>query len=393
MFSFTNVSTHMNSILTRWKPIFWPALCGLLLALLLISLLSQSNKTNLPDTKTEQNTQSEMDWQNNLSTRSFSKAVQLSAPAVVNIYTRKTVVRHSHPLFDDPIARQLFGLKEIPKEKVLTGLGSGVILKPEGYVVTNNHVIQGADEILVELTDKRQSKAQVIGVDAETDLAVLKINLERLPYIENINSEPDVGDIALAIGNPLGIGQTVTMGIVSATGRNNLGLNTYENFIQTDAAINRGNSGGALIDSEGRLLGINSIIFSKSGGSDGISFAIPAPLAQAVMNDIIENGRVIRGWLGASFQKLTPELANYLNVQVNHGVVILNVLKNGPAHTAQILPGDLVVKIDGVEILDEQDALAAIARVKPGDNSELSIIRKGKEINFSVMVGERPANQ
>lgn len=360
--------------------------------MLVISLFNPSREKILPLTETQQNTQSDSDWQNNLSTRSFSNAVQSSAPAVVNIYTRKTVVRHSHPLFNDPIARQLFGLTEIPKEKVLSGLGSGVILKPEGFILTNNHVIQGADEILVELTDKRQSKAQVIGVDAETDLAVLKINLEKLPYIENINTTPVVGDIALAIGNPLGIGQTVTMGIISATGRSNLGLNTYENFIQTDAAINRGNSGGALVDSEGRLLGINSIIFSKSGGSDGISFAIPSPLALSVMNDIIENGRVIRGWLGASFQKLTPELANYLNVQVNHGVVILNVLKNGPAQLAQLLPGDLVVEIDGVKILDEQDALAAIAQVKPGNNSELRIIRKGQEITLSVSVGERPAN-
>jgi serine protease DegS len=382
----------VNHATSTLKRSFWPILSGLLAAVLVIILLGRNfDESDRSSNKlSQENTQSTASWQKKLHPQSFSQAVERSAPAVTNIYTRKTVVRHSHPLFNDPLARKFFGLKQIPKEEVQRGLGSGVIMKPEGYILTNHHVIQGADEILVELKDKRRSKAQLIGVDEETDLAVLKINLEHLPYMEESNEAVAVGDIALAIGNPLGIGQTVTMGIVSATGRSNLGLNTYENFIQTDASINKGNSGGALVDSQGKLIGINSVIFSKSGGSDGIGFAIPAALAQEVMENIIKNGRVIRGWLGATFQKLSPELANYLGTQLNHGVVIIRILKEGPAHRAGVMPGDLITKIDGAKIVSEQDALAAIAKVKPGQSSELSIIRKGKEMTLKATVGERP---
>lgn len=374
----------IQHIQQKLKPFFWPVTSGVLAALLLILLLKDTllQKPELT-IRTEQS--------ENLNNVSFSHAVKNSAPAVINIYTRSTVLRHSHPLFDNPLARQFFGLDEMPEEKVLNGLGSGVIMNPDGYILTNQHVIAGADEILVELYDKRESRAQVIGIDPDTDLAVLKINLQNLPYMQAINTDIHVGDIALAIGNPLGIGQTVTMGIVSATGRNNLGLSTYENFIQTDAAINKGNSGGALVDSQGKLIGINSVIFSKSGGSDGIGFAIPAKLAQQVLNDIIKHGRVIRGWLGANFQKLSPELANYLNTQMNHGVVIIRILKNGPAHRAGVMPGDLITAIDGQVIYDEQDALAAIAKVKPGKESQLTIQRKGESLELSVSVGERPA--
>jgi len=372
----------------KFWPLFWPSLSGLLAALLLILVLKPS-LNHLGETETKSPLHNS-GLTTSLTPHSFSSAVELSAPAVVNIYTRKTVIRHSHPLLNDPFARNFFGLSNTPRESIQSGLGSGVIMNAEGYILTNKHVIHGADEILVELRDKRQSRAQVIGSDSETDLAVLKISLEKIPYIKNISSDIAVGDIALAIGNPLGIGQTVTMGIISATGRSNLGLNTYENFIQTDAAINRGNSGGALIDSQGNLIGINSIIFSKSGGSDGIGLAIPAPLAEEVLQSIIQNGRVIRGWLGADFQKLSPELANYLKTQENNGVVIISILKNSPAEKAGIMVGDLILSIDGEVIINEQDALIAIASVKPNELSSLRIIRQGQEITLNVKVGERP---
>lgn len=375
-----------KNISKKYTQLFWPILCGVLSALLLILLLKPSLQSF-----TKANEPTPTNSQLPLTPHSFAYAVEMSAPAVVNIYTRKTIIRHSHPLFNDPIARNFFGLSNIPKESVQTGLGSGVIMTDEGYILTNNHVIQGADEILIELKDKRQTRAQVIGSDPDTDLAVLKISLEKIPFMKNISSDIAVGDIALAIGNPLGIGQTVTMGIVSATGRSNLGLNTYENFIQTDAAINRGNSGGALIDTHGNLIGINSIIFSKTGGSDGIGLAIPAALAQQVLESIVQHGRVIRGWLGANFQKLSPELANYLKTQENNGVVIVSILKDSPADKAGIMIGDLILSIDGQLIINEQDALAAIAKVKPETFSSLNIIRQGKNIDLNVKVGERPA--
>ncbi len=359
----------------------WPILCGLLASVLLILFLNRQ----LGDSKTNDISSAET-----LNAGSFKNAVARSAPAVVNIYTRQTVLHLSHPLMKNPKAQALFGTQNRTQESIQSGLGSGVIMNKEGYILTNYHVVKDADEILVELSNKRSTRAKVIGADIETDLAVLKISLENIPYIEELANDVSVGDIALAIGNPLGIGQTVTMGIVSATGRSNLGLSTYESFIQTDASINRGNSGGALIDSQGRLMGINSVIFSKSGGSDGIGLAIPAPLAKQVLDSIIEHGRVIRGWLGADFQKLNIELANYLQTEENHGVVIVNLLKNGPAQNGGIEVGDLIIEIDGRKIVQENDALAAIAEVKPGEQSTLKIIRNRKPITLSVNVGERP---
>ncbi len=377
--------------------LFWPVLTGILAGLLLIVILTP-NLVVLSNTIVNRSLFSEHLQKNTapknieqLNNISFADAVNRSAPAVVNIYTRKTVIQHSHPLFNDPIARKLFGLTESPQEKVLTGLGSGVIMNSEGYILTNQHVIAGADEVLVELTDKRQSRAEIVGSDLETDLAVLKINLEYLPSISTQKTDIAVGDIALAIGNPLGIGQTVTMGIISAIGRSNLGLSTYENFIQTDAAINRGNSGGALVNVHGELIGINSAIFSKTSGVDGISFAIPVSLAVEVMQSIISNGKVVRGWLGANFQQLTPELANYLATQKNHGVVITRLLKDGPAHQAGVMIGDLVLEINNEAIQTEQDALTSIARIQPGNNAELLLIRKNQEITLNVTLGERPS--
>ncbi|MFC6669476.1 trypsin-like peptidase domain-containing protein [Marinobacterium aestuariivivens] len=239
---------------------------------------------------------------------SYSAAVELAAPAVVNIYTRTLVKQQLNPLFNDPFFRRFFDLGTPPqRERIESSLGSGVILSKQGYIVTNNHVIAGADSVLVALRDGRESQAEVIGTDPETDLAVLKINLPDLPSIALASSDSlRVGDVVLAIGNPFGVGQTVTMGIISATGRNSLGLNTYEDFIQTDAAINPGNSGGALIDAYGNLIGINSAIFSRSGGSQGIGFAIPSNLARQILQDLVENERVIRGWIGVEIQELTP---------------------------------------------------------------------------------------
>jgi serine protease DegS len=373
---------YMNTLLQALSRYFWPTCSGLLAAIIVILILENH--------KASENLNEKSFSFNPVNPGSFSQAVDKAAPAVVNIYTSKTVIQHTHPLFNDPFARRFFGLQSSPSERVQTGLGSGVIMNRDGYILTNHHVIQGADEILVELNDKRQSRAQVIGIDAETDLAVLKITLEKIPFMEAISTQYQVGDIALAIGNPLGIGQTVTMGIISATGRNNLGLNTYENFIQTDAAINRGNSGGALIDTSGHLVGINSVIFSKSGGSDGIGFAIPAQLAAEVLQNIINDGRVIRGWLGATFQKLTPELANYLKTQQNTGVVITRVLPDGPASEANIMVGDLIIEIDGQEITNDNDALSAIAKTRPGSSTNLTIIRKSEVIKLTAIVAERP---
>src|SRR5690625_3325806 len=270
---------------------------------------------------------------------SYSAAVELSSPAVVNIYSSRVFAREQHPLMSDPFFRQFFG-DELPQHRrLLSSLGSGVIVSEDGYVLTNHHVIDGADEIRVALRDGRETLAEVIGTDPESDLAVLRIALETLPVITLADSEQvAVGDIVMAIGNPFGVGQTVTMGIISATGRSHLGLSAYEDFIQTDAAINPGNSGGALIDAEGALVGINTAIFSRSGGSQGVGFAIPTLLANAILEDLITQGRVIRGWLGIEAQELTPELAASFGLQVPRGLVLSGALPRGPAHRAGLQP-------------------------------------------------------
>jgi len=369
--------------LTKLKAAFWPICCGILGALLIIVILPSI--VNTQNYNASNKVQIDEPY-------SYANAVAISAPAVVNIFTRQTIVQYNNSPFYPSKNSATRPLQTFPQAQKYTtsGLGSGVIMNREGFILTNYHVIKDADEILVQLQDKRRSRAEIIGLDPETDLAVLKITLEDLPTIKEISNNATVGDIAMAIGNPLGIGQTVTMGIISATGRSNLGLNTYENFIQTDAAINRGNSGGALIDAKGRLIGINSVIFSKSGGSDGIGLTIPASLALQVLEDIIENGRVIRGWLGADFQKLTVELANYLNTDKNHGVVIVKVLNNGPAFQGNLQVGDLVLKINDTTIIQENDALAAIAKIKPGENARLTIIRQKQKMTLDIKVGERP---
>ena len=326
---------------------------------------------------------------------SYADAVTMAAPAVVNINTSKVVTIAPHPFFNDSVFRQFFGrnLDQLikPKKQLQNSLGSGVIMSISGLVLTNHHVISGADAIQVSLKDGRTAVAKVVGSDPETDVAVLKISMENLPAITLGQSDIlRVGDIVLAIGNPFGVGQTVTMGIVSATGRNKLGINTFENFIQTDAAINPGNSGGALIDSQGRLIGINTAIFSKSGGSQGIGFAIPIKLAQKVLEEIVEYGRPRRGWLGIEGDPVTPALAKDLGMKDTQGIVVVGVLRNGPAHKAGIEPGDVILEINGVLINDSHTALVTISDQKPGTKFEIVLHRNGKKIKVGVIAVERP---
>ncbi|NWN82843.1 MAG: Do family serine endopeptidase [Halomonas sp.] len=323
---------------------------------------------------------------------SYAAAVERAAPAVVNIYSSRVVDSDQHPLMSDPFFRQFFGDDMPARQRMLSSLGSGVIVSDEGYVLTNHHVISGADQIQVALRDGRETLAKVIGTDPESDLAVLRIELDELPVIELADStQVAIGDVALAIGNPFGVGQTVTMGIISATGRSHLGLNAYEDFIQTDAAINPGNSGGALISPEGAMVGINTAIFSRSGGSQGIGFAIPANLARNILEELVTQGRVIRGWLGVEAQELNPELAASFGLQALRGVIIAGVVPGGPADQAGLRPGDVLLSIDGRQILDARETMSDIAAVEPGDSLPLTVVRGGKELELVVEVGERPS--
>ena len=326
---------------------------------------------------------------------SYADAVEQAAPAVVNVYTTKVITRKRHPLLDDPLFRHFFGDQvDVPRKQTQTSLGSGVIVSPQGYVLTNNHVIAGADEIQVLLQDGRSTRAQVAGVDKDTDLAVLRIELKDLPAIAISAAEHvRVGDVALAIGNPFGVGQTVTLGIISATGRTHLGINRYEDFIQTDAAINPGNSGGALINAWGELIGINTAIYSQSGGSQGIGFAIPSHLAANVMTQIIESGHVERGWLGIEAQDLTPQLAESFGLDNTHGMLIAGVLRGGPADQAGIQPGDVVDRVDGRTVDDARAAMSQIAQSAPGTRLKLEGVRDGKPLAIDVTTGRRPEEQ
>jgi serine protease DegS len=323
---------------------------------------------------------------------SYSGAVKQAAPAVVNIYTSKIVEQRNHPLLKDPTFRQYFGYNGTPRQqRMQSSLGSGVIVSTDGYVLTNNHVITGADEIKVALKDGRETIAKVVGTDPETDLAVLRIQLSKLPVITISPSDRiEVGDVALAIGNPFGVGQTVTMGIISATGRDQLGINTFEDFIQTDAAINPGNSGGALVNPKGELLGINTAIFSKSGGSQGIGFAIPSNLARKIMVDIIREGSVVRGWLGVEVQELTPQLARSFNFKNSRGIVIAGLLRNGPAHVAGMQPGDIVTEVEDIPVQNGRITMNQIAQKRPGDRIKITVFRSGKLIDLIAEVGRRP---
>ena len=321
---------------------------------------------------------------------SFSDAVRKATPAVVNIFTSQEVKVPRHPFMDDPVFRYFFGSQFDAQTRRSSSLGSGVIVSEKGYVLTNHHVIEAADEIEVALSDSRRSKARVIGTDPETDMAVLKIDLKNVPAITFAASDQArVGDIVLAIGNPYGVGQTVTFGIVSALGRH-LGISTFENSIQTDAAINPGNSGGALVDLNGNLLGINSAIYSRTGGSQGIGFAIPSNLARQVMEQILENGGVTRGWVGIGVQDITPELAESLKLARTSGALITDVVSGGPADVAGLKPGDVLLSVGDKPVNDYAGSLEAIAALKPKTSTVLKVQRNSREVNLSVNVGLRP---
>ncbi len=321
---------------------------------------------------------------------SYAGAAKRATPAVVSITARKAPQRPAQSA--DPWFRFFFGDGAAQQPQV--GLGSGVIVTPDGYLLTNNHVVEGADDIEVQLTDGRTATARLVGTDPETDVAVLKVELERVPAISFGNTESlQVGDVVLAIGNPFGVGQTVTSGIVSALGRDQLGINTFENFIQTDAAINPGNSGGALVDAAGNLVGINTAIYSRSGGSMGIGFAIPVNTARQVMEGLIRDGQVTRGWIGVEPRDLTPEIAETLRLPVRQGVLITGVLQSGPASEGGLRPGDVVTKVADTSVATTGQLLNAVAALKPRDTAVIAVQRGDKALELKVVVGTRPKSR
>jgi len=326
---------------------------------------------------------------------SYASAVARAAPAVVNVYATKMTRTRVNPLFEDPLFKRFFGDRfGQPAYKRENSLGSGVIVNSNGYVLTNNHVISGASDIQVVLRDGRQFSARIVGTDPETDLAVLQTAGGELPVANLGDSEHlRVGDVVMAIGNPFGVGQTVTMGIVSATGRSELGISTIEHFIQTDAAINPGNSGGALINARGQVVGINTAIFSDTGASHGIGFAIPVRIAKRVLQQISGHGRVIRGWIGISAQEVTAALAESFGLGQPHGLLISGVLEGGPADKAGIQPGDLLVQVDGKAADRAPRVLDLIAGHQPGDSLKLTLERAGNTLDIEVLVEERPAER
>jgi len=320
---------------------------------------------------------------------SYREAAGRAMPAVVNILTSKAS-REAHPILKDPFFRRFFG-DRLPPQEQLASLGSGVIVSGEGYIVTNNHVVEGADAIEVGLADGRKAAAKIVGTDPETDLAVIRIKERDLPVM--VLGQPDearVGDVVLAIGNPFGVGQTVTMGIISAVGRNNLHINHFENFIQTDAAINFGNSGGALVDTHGNLLGINSAIYSQTGGSIGIGFAIPVSTARTVLESIIKHGQVVRGWIGIESQDITPELATSFGLGRQSGAIIAGVVRNGPADRAGVRPGDILLAVEGKPVANTGEMLNLVAQLEPGAKAKLKLMRENRESTVDVTVGKRP---
>ena len=324
---------------------------------------------------------------------SYRDAARLALPAVVHIYTTQEIKAQRHPLFDDPIFRHFFGDRPDNQPQRNSGLGSGVIVSPEGYILTNFHVVEAADDIQVALNDGKTYTARVIGSDPESDLAVLRIKTEKpLPAIVFGQMESlRVGDVVLAIGNPFGVGQTVTMGIVSALGRSHLGINTFENFIQTDAAINPGNSGGALVDVYGNLVGINTAIYSRTGGSHGIGFAIPVSSAKSIMEQIIQSGSVTRGWIGVEAQEITPELADSFGLPDTDGALIAGIVRGSPADSAGIRPGDVLLAVGGQAVTDPQVMLDLIAALKPEAKANFRLRRDKTILEIPVRIGKRPA--
>ncbi len=323
---------------------------------------------------------------------SYRIAAKRAMPSVVNIFTSKEPAKSADPRLNDPILRHFFGDPgddQQPQKE--NSLGSGVIVSSQGLILTNHHVVETADEIEVALADGRTLPAKVVGTDPETDLAVIKVDAQNLPAIVFGRSDQlNIGDVVLAIGNPFGVGQTVTQGIVSALGRNHLGINTFENFIQTDAPINPGNSGGALVDIEGHLIGVNSAIYSRSGGSMGIGFAIPVSLAQQVMEQIVRQGSVTRGWVGVEAQDITPELAESFRLKDTSGALIAGILRGGPADKAGVKPGDILLEINGKKVTDTSSMLTLISALKPSSTAALTIMRNGSEKMLTATIGKRP---
>lgn len=325
---------------------------------------------------------------------SYSDAVRRATPSVVNIFTSKEIRSPRHPLLNDPLFRRFFG-DQLPDEaQRASSLGSGVIVSNTGYILTNHHVVEAADEIEVGLADGKKLLAKVIGNDPETDLAVLRVTSDNLPSISFGSSETlAVGDVVLAIGNPFGVGQTVTSGIVSALGRTGLGINTFENFIQTDAAINPGNSGGALIDAAGNLVGINTAIFTRTGSSAGIGFAIPVSTAKVVLDQIVKSGSVTRGWIGVEVQELSPSQAESFKLGSSRGALIAGVLRGGPADKAGVKPGDILLEVQGRPVTDPAGMLNLIAALEPGQSAKMKLKRHGQDVDATVTVGRRPKPQ
>lgn len=329
---------------------------------------------------------------------SYADAVERAGPAVVNIFTTKVFTQRVNPLFDDPFFRQFFGdalggaLGGQVRKRRENSLGSGVIVDARGFVVTNNHVIEGADEIQVVLNDGTTLAARVVGTDPDSDLAVLRVEGHKDLPVVTLGRSTDlrVGDVVFAIGNPFGVGQTVTMGIVSATGRNQLGITNFENFIQTDAAINPGNSGGALIDALGNLVGINTAIFSKSGGYQGIGFAIPVDMVRGIIDQLVKYGTVQRGWLGIAGQDVTPELAESFGLRGSEGVLISSVFEKGPAARAGVRPGDVITEIDGYRIDSAFDVVNAVAARPPGSTVRIRGWRGAQALDLAVRLDSRP---
>lgn len=342
-----------------------------------LSLTSSATLTEAPSNK-------------NSSPNSYNPAAKKAMPSVVNISASRSS-NNGNPLLNDPFFKRFFGEESRPRSERPSSSGSGVIMSAQGHILTNNHVIQGASAIEVALADGRQASAKVIGTDPDTDLAVLQIDLKDLPAITLGHSdEANVGDVVLAIGNPFGVGQTVTMGIISALGRNSVGINTYENFIQTDAAVNPGNSGGALVDANGNLLGINSAIYSQNGGSLGIGFAIPVSTIKMVMEAIITDGQVVRGYLGISPEDITEEMAESFNIKQTKGSIVAAVVRGGPADQAGVKPGDICVAIDGKPFLNSREMMNQIAQLKPNSKAKLKVVRQSNEIQLDIVVGKRP---
>lgn len=327
------------------------------------------------------------------SVSTYADAAGKSLPSVVNVFTSKQVRAQRNPLMDDPVFRRFFGgrFPTDNRPQRVSNLGSGVIVSDDGFILTNHHVVEAADEIQVALSDGKTLDAEVVGTDPETDLAVLKVKRKGLPAITFAQADHQrVGDVVLAIGNPFGVGQTVTMGIISALGRSHLGINTFENYIQTDAAINPGNSGGALVDGAGNLVGVNTAIFSRSGGNLGIGFAIPVSIVRQVMREIISHGAVTRGWVGIEVQEITPEIAESFALKSTDGALIAGVLRGGPADRAGIRPGDILVAVGGKSVTDSSSLLNLIAALPPGNVVQLRLLREQTNMQLMVTIEKRP---